>query len=218
MLLTIFWHNATNQVVIYVRDTFSWIRRTDLEIRGLEAVWVEILIESKKVLVGGFYRSPNTDAHYFNHIIESIDRAHNTNISDIIILGDFNYNMLSDNYNKIKEKYKLLRNRIVSEIRISKQDYFDKLDRLLSTETTDMKIFWKTSKQLLKIGKSNHDIPTLEMNNEYAETDIQNADMLNKYFASQMDLDDNNRPIPHIPPTEYTLTSILTHIAYVANG
>ena len=95
-------------VVIYVRDTFSCIRRTDLEIRGLEAVWVEILIESKKVLVGGFYRPPNTDAHYFNHIIESIDRAHtcNTNISDIIILGDFNSNMLSDNYNKMKELIK----------------------------------------------------------------------------------------------------------------
>ena len=30
-------------VVIYVRDTFSCIRRTDLEIRGLAAVWVEIL-------------------------------------------------------------------------------------------------------------------------------------------------------------------------------
>ena len=65
-----------------------------------------------------------------------------------------------------------------------------------------MKIFWKTSKQLLKIGKSNHDLPTLEMNYEYAKTDIQKADMLNKYFASQMDLDDNNRPLPHIPPTE----------------
>ena len=80
-----------------------------------------------------------------------------------------------------------------------------------------MKIFWKTSKQLLKIGKSNHDIPTLEMNNEYAETDMQKADMLNKYFASQMDLDDNNRPLPHIPPTEYTLTSIVITVEDVKN-
>ena len=80
-----------------------------------------------------------------------------------------------------------------------------------------MKIFWKTSKQLLKIGKSNHDIPTLEMNNEYAETDIQKADMLNKYFASQMDLDDNNRPLPHIPPTEYSLTSIVITVEDVKN-
>ena len=93
-------------VVIYVRDIFSCIRRTDLEIRGLEAAWVEILIESKKVLVGGLCRPPNTDAYYFNHIIESIDRAHHTNISDSIILGDFNYNILSDNYNKMKELIK----------------------------------------------------------------------------------------------------------------
>ena len=80
-----------------------------------------------------------------------------------------------------------------------------------------MKILWKTSKQLLKNGKSNHDIPTLEMNNEYALTDIQKADMLKKYFASQMDLDDNNRPLPHIPPTEYSLTSIVITVEDVKN-
>ena len=55
------------------------------------------------------------------------------------------------------------------------------------------------------------------MNNEYAETDMQKADMLNKYFASQMDLDDNNRPLPHIPPTEYTLTSIVITVEDIKN-
>ena len=35
--------------------------------------------------------------------MESIDRAHNTNIYDIIITGDFNYNMISGNSNKIKD-------------------------------------------------------------------------------------------------------------------
>ena len=73
---------------------------------GLEAVWVTILIESKNVLVGGLYRPPNTNAYYFNHIVESIDRVHNTNISDIIISGDFDYNMLSDYYNQMKELIK----------------------------------------------------------------------------------------------------------------
>ena len=320
-------------VVVYVRDTLICRRRPDLEIRGLEAVWVEIQTKSKKVLIGGFYRPPNSNTQYFNHINESIDRAYNTHIADVIILGDFNYNMLQDNNNKMKEliqvynmiqlisdpthftkksslidmilvrnspniltsgvadtfipgltryhcpiivlmkflrpqnkafkrhiwnynladfdeyrhaltnsnleeklqqttdidqntkevihaadqaipnryvtirptehpwitchiknlirkrkrnfrkfkrttnplhleHYKTLRNKVVSEIRKSKKDYFDKLDNLLSSETTDSKLFWKTSKQMLNIGKSNHDIPMLFMNNECAETDI----------------------------------------------
>ena len=45
------------------------------------------------------------------------------------------------------ENYKTFRNQTVSEIRKSKQDYYNKLDMLLSTETTNTKLFWKTAKQ-----------------------------------------------------------------------
>ena len=90
-------------VVIYVRDTLSCKRRNVIEINGLDAVWNEVTIKSKKVLVGGIYRPPNSNSDYFNLILENIDRAHNTNIPDIIITGDFNYNMLSNNNNKIKD-------------------------------------------------------------------------------------------------------------------
>ena len=41
--------------------------------------------------------------------------------------------------------------------------------------------------------------------------------MFNKYFASQMDLEDNNRPVPHIPPTEHTLTSNVITVEDVKN-
>ena len=84
-------------VAIYIRDTLLCKRRKDLEINGLEVVWVEVTIKSKKVIVGGIYRPPNSNADYFNLMLESIDRAHNTNIYDIIITGDFNYNMLFNN-------------------------------------------------------------------------------------------------------------------------
>ena len=40
-------------VVVYARDTFFCKRRDALEIRGLEAVWVEIKIKNKPILVGG---------------------------------------------------------------------------------------------------------------------------------------------------------------------
>ena len=90
-------------VVVYVRDTLTCRRRPDLEIRGLEAVWIEIKTNSKKVLKGGFHRLPNSNIQYFNHINESRDRAYNTNIADVIILGNFNSNMLHNNNNKMKE-------------------------------------------------------------------------------------------------------------------
>ena len=57
----------------------------------------------KKVLIGGFYRPPNSNTGYMDLIKESIDRAYNTNIVDIIITGDFNFNMMSNNLNKLKE-------------------------------------------------------------------------------------------------------------------
>ena len=106
------------------------------------------------------------------------------------------------------EKYKTIRNKIVSSIRKSKNEYFEKLDLILSSGTTNMKLFWKTSKQLLNTRKSTSTIPTLNLNNEHAETDIQRATMLNDYFTTQSTVIDDNRPLPQLPPVDHTLQSI----------
>ena len=347
-------------VIIYVRDTLTCKRRTDLELQNLEAVWIEIVVKTKKILIGGFYRAPNSNADYFTLLDESIDRAHNTNIPDIVVTGDFNFNMHSNNNNKMKdliqnynlkqliqedthftenssslldlilvrnssniltsgvvdsfipdqirfhcpilvilkflhpstkafkrrvfnygranfdifraqltsyeleeniannnninenvtyvmdtlnkasqnsipskvvtirpnehpwitcqirnlirkrkrtfrkykktqnllfwEKFKILRNQIVSNIRSSKKNYFDKLEEILSKENVNSKIFWKTSKQVMGLQKSNHTIPTLKLNDKFAEKDIDKANMLNDYFCSQAVVNDNNKP------------------------
>ena len=89
-------------MVIYVTDTFLCRRRGDIEIRGLEATWVELVVKGKTILVGGFYRPPDSNNAYFDLIAESFDRACNTGIENIIICGDFNYNMLSTDGNKMK--------------------------------------------------------------------------------------------------------------------
>lgn len=94
---------AGGGVAVYVRDSIVCKRRGDLEINDLEAVWVEVRVKSKVLLIGGFYRPPNSDNNYFNLILESLDRAYNTNIIDIIILGDLNYNMISGGNNKISD-------------------------------------------------------------------------------------------------------------------
>ena len=48
----------------------------------------------------------------------------------------------------------------------------------------------------------------LFMNKEYAEIDIQKANMLNNYFASQATFDDDYRPLPQFSPVQHNLSSI----------
>ena len=64
-------------------------------------------MRSKKILIGGFYRPPNSTADYLTFLRERIDRAYNTNIPDIVITGDFNFNMRTNGSKKIKD---LIRN------------------------------------------------------------------------------------------------------------
>ena len=109
-------------------------------------------------------------------------------------------------YNKFKKtnnvyfwnQFKVIRNNVIDLIRKSKQNYFDKLKNIFSNENLNSKLFWKTSKQLLGLGKTSKNMPTLSLNDEYAETDYQKANMLNNYFSSQSVVNDNNKSLP--PP------------------
>ena len=48
------------------------------------------------VLIGTFYRPPYSDSTYYTIIEYSINLAVDTGITDIVIIGYFNYDMLSD--------------------------------------------------------------------------------------------------------------------------
>ena len=63
----------------------------------------------------------------------------------------------------------------MKEIKISKENYFDKQMYLINNESSNSKIFWKTSKQLLNLSKDSRNIPLLVYNNEFAESDEQKA-------------------------------------------
>ena len=90
-------HDRTDRaggVAIYVKDNLACKRRLDLEIQDLECVWVQVRSYGHNILVAGIYRPPNAGQNYWTLIQESIDRARNTNINDIVILGDLNNNLL----------------------------------------------------------------------------------------------------------------------------
>ena len=74
-------------VVLYVKNTLYYRRRADLELRGIECIWIE--------LGGLFYRPPNADAVYYSAVEDSIHLASDSGIHDIVITGDFNFNMFN---------------------------------------------------------------------------------------------------------------------------
>ena len=81
----------------------------------------------------------------------------------------------------------------MKEIRESKHDYFENLDRQLSSVNDDSKLFRKTSKQVLNLDKSSSCVTTLKLYNEFAENNQAKAEMLNLYFVSQTRVDSTHK-------------------------
>ena len=52
---------------------------------------VSVKAKTVHVLIGGFNRSPDSIIDFFTFNSESINHVPNTNINNIIIVGDFNY-------------------------------------------------------------------------------------------------------------------------------
>ena len=77
-------------VAIYTQVGISSVERTDLLYNDLEAVCIEITLQSHKILLCGYYRPPNFGNNYW----DLIDNLTTTPISDVIIPCDFNCDML----------------------------------------------------------------------------------------------------------------------------
>ena len=104
-------------VMIFVKETIFYCRRRDLEPVGIECIWIELTLKHKHILFGLFYRPPNSDSTYFTSIKDSIHLAVDTGIQDIVVTGDFNFNMLSA---QLSAKIK---NLLISEDSIALQSY-----------------------------------------------------------------------------------------------
>ena len=92
-------------VIVYVKNGIFYKRREDLEIRGLECLWIEVINPRRRILFELFYRAPNSDTNYYNNIEDSVSLAADTGIKDIVITGDFYLNYLN---NTSKRKIDLL--------------------------------------------------------------------------------------------------------------
>ena len=79
------------------RDYIYSCRRKAIELPNIECVWVEVIVQGRKQLIGTFYRPPNSSNAVMTSIEDSIGQAFDTNIQNILITGDFNLDILKDN-------------------------------------------------------------------------------------------------------------------------
>ena len=79
----------------YVHNTVRHLvkRRRDLEHTDIESLWLEVKTDTQSLLVSFIYRNPSANHDWFDKFVEMMDNATTSN-KDILLLGDFNINML----------------------------------------------------------------------------------------------------------------------------
>ena len=82
-------------LAVYIHNTVCHLikRREDLEHSETESLWLEIKTDTRCLLVCLIYRNPSASNDWSDKFVEMMDKATATN-SDVLLLGDFNINML----------------------------------------------------------------------------------------------------------------------------
>ena len=93
---------AGGGVAVYYKVSLDCISIEKYDDCGIEATWLELKVQSQRLLVGCVYRPPDFRGFYdkFRPILERISMTR----KNVIITGDFNSNMLDDSGNGKKLK------------------------------------------------------------------------------------------------------------------
>ena len=99
-----------------MKNNIECIRRNDLEHDIAEAIWLEIKLKQKKIILAFIYRPPNEHTISYktwsNYMDDAISSAYAED-KNIIILGDFNIDLLGkhphqdSSWSSVIENYEL---------------------------------------------------------------------------------------------------------------
>ena len=91
------------EVGIYIANKLNWIRRSDLELKGITYIWIKIIIEkSSNILVSSIYRPPESSEYLsknFNNLFSDMLMKLSIENKKSIILGEINANYLDKKKN-----------------------------------------------------------------------------------------------------------------------
>ena len=80
-------------VAIYIRDNLMAVQ---LQFEPTsESIWIKLKISNHSIIIASIYRPPSSNVHYYECILEDIGKAYSTG-SELILMGDFNYDVFSD--------------------------------------------------------------------------------------------------------------------------
>lgn len=80
----------------YIHSSLKYRLLGNFEVAHAESLWLEVVINEKKIIIGVIYRKPNTDIHEFQDSLLSIVHDLKLDKSQCVLTGDFNINLLGD--------------------------------------------------------------------------------------------------------------------------
>ena len=89
-------------IIVYINNSIPAKRRKDLEHDEVEAIWIEIKINNKTMLLGCVYRQPDLRVQWWSKFQDMLENIyHSTTNETVIITGDLNEDLLT-NYQNTK--------------------------------------------------------------------------------------------------------------------
>ena len=89
-------------ILVWVSSELAVKPRPDLEIPEIEGLWLEIRACNVKFLLGTFYRPPNADASFWEHLQEALNLVKSDRVNNVILTGDFNADPQTPDGNRLK--------------------------------------------------------------------------------------------------------------------
>ena len=90
---------------MYVRNGINAKRRLDLETNDIACICLEITVDkSKPFLIGNMYRPPDSKVEFLDRFESVVDNASSEG-KEIVLLGDFNKNLILGDHKDIPEDH-----------------------------------------------------------------------------------------------------------------
>ncbi|CAC5387236.1 unnamed protein product [Mytilus coruscus] len=96
-------------------------------------------------------------------------------------------------------KFKKIRNEVTNLVRKSKEDFNNSLIKKVIDNNSSNKNWWKIVNQITGMKSRDTSIPPLLINDSLIFDDIDKANEINDFFASQSNIDDSSTILPVIP-------------------
>ena len=99
--------NCGGGVAAYIRNNVPFVRHSEFETDKIEALWIEITLPHiKNLLLCVLYRPQESKVEWIDHFHDMMSIPRNCS-QDIVIIGDFNINLLHETNKKWKQEVNL---------------------------------------------------------------------------------------------------------------